>query len=395
MLNLAKYRVLIFFLIFFLVLGGTFAAIKFTQGYRIDFTSKKIQPTGLLVANSTPVGAEVYVNGKLLTATNNIVSLRPGNYLVEIKKTGFYPWTKNLVIEKELVTEAQAFLFFQNPELEPLTFSEVLNPQLSPEGTRLLYAVPLPLPEAGLWTMDLTDFPFNLGRQPRQIAISTLQLDFAKSAFSWSPDGKQILVDFRPFEKYLLDPGQLNDIRKLTNIADSLEELTAKWSAEAEIRQEAKLKRLPEKVKEILKTSATKIDFSPDGGKVMYLATASAEIPDKLMMPPLLATSTQPEARLIEPANFYVYDLKEDKNFLIPAVSPRWFPTGRHFYWIDPPENKVFACDYDGSNLAEIYRGPFTSPFAFAAPGANKLVVLTQFNLDKNAKPNLYSVSLR
>ncbi|MGB9637642.1 MAG: PEGA domain-containing protein, partial [Microgenomates group bacterium] len=105
-IDLAKYRLPLFFLILVFVLGATFLAIKYASGYRLDLTNKTLKPTGILVVNSSPEGARVFANGKLLTATNSSLSLTPGKYSLEIKKNGFLPWKKEIVIEKELVTVA-------------------------------------------------------------------------------------------------------------------------------------------------------------------------------------------------------------------------------------------------------------------------------------------------
>jgi len=78
MFDLAKHRLIVFFSIIILVVSATFFAVKFAQGYRIDFSSKTLKPTGLLVATSTPSGAQVFVDGRLKTATNNTLSLPPG-----------------------------------------------------------------------------------------------------------------------------------------------------------------------------------------------------------------------------------------------------------------------------------------------------------------------------
>ncbi len=422
-MNLARYRLPFFFAIVIFVVLSTFLAIKFAQGYRIDFSAKTFRPTGLLVASSIPTGAQVFIDGELKTATNNTLSLSPGQYEVEIKKNGFWPWKKKLVIEKELVTQADALLFPQVPDLKPLTFQEAENPQLSPDGSRLVYNVPLPSLEAGLWVMDLTDFFFNLGREPKQISQSLPGQDFSKTEYFWSPDSKQILVNFNQTgEKYLLDSSQLNPSTTLTNIASNWNQVVQNWQAEIQVREQAKLKKLPAEMQAILKASANQVTFSPDGTKVLYVATASAEIPENLI-PPVLAASTQAENRKLTAGKVYVYDWKEDKNFLLPFslpsptpslkptrptkvitpvplpennnpfAFPRWFPTSRHLYWLEA--DKVVACEYDGTNLVPIYTGPFTQPFAFVSPSANRLIVLTKITTDSEAKTNLYSISLR
>lgn len=391
----ALHRKKIFVFIFSIVFLGTFAAIKFASGYRLDLSGRRLKPTGLLSVTSEPKGAPVFVNDKLKTATDDALSLPPGDYLIKITKEGFFPWQKNLKIEKELVVKTEAFLFPQVPDLKPLTFSEAKNPQISPDGSRLLYLTPLPDPEAGLWTIDLTDFIFSLGRSPKQIGKSTSLFDFGKAKISWSPDSRQILVEFVQSQtKYLLDPGQYNPAGALVNIAESLPTVQKRWQTEEKLKEEARLKKLPEKLIEILDQKTNGLVFSPDNTKILYTATASAEIPEKLI-PPLPATSTQKENRKLEPGKRYVYDVKEDKNFLVPASAKEvnWFTTSRHLYWTQ--ENKVVVCEYDGTNQTTIYQGPFIAPYVFAAPGANRLLVLAKIGLEKDTRPNLYAVTLR
>lgn len=398
----ALHRKKIFVFIFLLVFLGTLAAGKFASGYRLDLSGRRLNPTGLLAVTSEPKGALVFVNDKLKTATDDALSLPPGDYLIKITKEGFFPWQKNLKIKKGLVTKTEAFLFPQVPDLKPLTFSEAKNPQISPDGSRLLYLTPLPDLEAGLWTIDLTDFLFSLGRSPKQIGKSTSLFDFGKAKISWSPDSRQILVEFAQSQnKYLLDPGQYNPAGALVNITESLPAVQKRWFTEEKLKEEARLKKLPEKLIEILDKKTNGLVFSPDNTKILYTATASAEIPEKLI-PPLPATSTQKENRKLEPDKIYVYDIKEDKNFLVPvpAKEVNWFTTSRHLFWIekDSPvggQDKVVICEYDGTNQKTIYQGPFITPYVFAAPGANRFLILARIELEKDTRPNLYAVTLR
>ena len=430
MSSLSRHRVAFFFFILFFVLGTTFLAVQLAKGYKIDFTKKIIKPTGLLNISSSPLGAQVFVNGKLATATNNTLALEPGQYQIEIKKEGYWPWQKNLRIEKELVTQEDTFLFPKVPDLQPLTFTEVQNPKISPNRTEIAFVAPLASPSAslvGLWIIDLADSPLGIEKPPRLIAQSSLDKDFAKADYFWSPDSRQIIVGFANSEaKYLLDPNKLNPISYLSDITNSLLKIISDWQKEEDLRQSAKLRKLPPELQKILTENTKEIDFSPDGTKVSYIATGSAEIPPNLI-PPVLAASTQKESRKLEANKLYVYDVKEDRNFEIPfnvplptptprpkktkatlspsplntkyliLNTPLWFPTSRHLIWVDPPigGEKVVACEYDGTNLTTIYSGPFIKPFVFAPLTANKLIILTEISFGKETKPNLYSVSLR
>jgi len=432
-MNLSKYRMFFFFAIIIFVLSATFLAIKFTQGYRIDFVNKTLRPTGLLVAVSNPVGAEVFVNGKLKEATNSNLALSPGEYQIGIKKSGFLPWQKKLLLKKELITETNAFLFPEIPDLKPLTFNGALQPKISPDSSRIIYIVPIPETKTstasatlanlpGVWVMDLTDSFFPLNKEPRQIAKSLAKVrDFGSTELFWSPDSRQVLAVFKSGEKILLDAGQFNLESSLIDITSTLPSLISSWQIEAKTREQAKLRRLPIPLQEILAQNAKEISFSPDGAKITYIATASAEIPENLL-PSIFSASTQKQNRQIEPGNFYVYDAKEDRNFLIPFkilsptpslvkkvksptptppyfsllttnFSPLWFPTSRHLFWAEG--EKVIVCEYDGTNVTTIYSGPFEKSFVVASSGGNRLIILTKLNPSEEKVPNLFSVSLR
>jgi hypothetical protein len=120
---------------------GTFAAIQWGRGYRPDFKNGQLKGTGLLTANSYPKGAQVYINDKLTTATDDTLNLPPGDYQIKIVKDGYIPWEKNLKLEKELVTQTNALLFPAVPDLKPLTFTGALNLTPSPDGQKIAFVV--------------------------------------------------------------------------------------------------------------------------------------------------------------------------------------------------------------------------------------------------------------
>lgn len=431
------------------VISGTFLAVKFSQGYKIDFIKKSLVPNGILVANSDPKGADVLIDGKLKTATNNSISLIPKQYDIEIKKDGYFPWKKEMVVEKELVTLADAFLFPQIPDLKPLTFDEVINPQISADHSRIAFATGITSNNPGLWIIDLNSSLLGITRPASQIASTQNTLiDFTKAAFFWSPDSRQIILQpFQSTKIYLLDPTRTNTITASSDVSKTFDTIKQTWQKEEEIKEKAKYKKVPLALIDILQTSASNIDFSPDGTKMLYVATASATIPDKLI-PPLSASSTQKETRVLSPSKLYVYDIKEDRNFEIPftvpiptpilkvtkkikiptptpinlqldnsqlAILPQWFPTSRHLVWIesDKGSDKIVAIEYDGTNLTEVFTGSFIKPNAFTTPDSGKIVILSNLSLETTTptplpttskkitptpaapKPNLFSVSLR
>ena len=159
---MAKVRVFLFLLTIVVVATFGIFISYYARGYRLDFKTFRFQPNGILVIKSEPDGASVFINNDLRTATNATISLSPGTYDVDIKKDGFFPWHKRLVIEKEIVTQADVSLFRNVPSLSPVTFSGAQNPVVSTDGTRIAFEVPYSKETAtdksGLWTI----YTFNL-----------------------------------------------------------------------------------------------------------------------------------------------------------------------------------------------------------------------------------------
>jgi len=394
-----KRRAIILPAFFILVLIGAFLVIRLAQGYRPDLSTRSLRPSGLLVATSVPDGAQIYLDGKLTSATNTTINLNPGEYEVEIKKEGYTPWKKTLTIKKELVTKADAYLFPTYPNLQSLTFTGALNPILSPDGQKVVFAVSQSsLEKNGLWVLDLGDRLLGLPRDPRKIVASAPGgRDFSLAELTWSPDSKQILATLKlkvGAENILLDASQLNPANLLIDVTDRLATIQAGWQKDEQLKLDAQLAKLPQKLQKTLATTVKNIQFSNDETKIFYTATASAQIPQGLI-PALPSTSTQPENRNLEKSKIYVYDLKEDKNFFLIDEDVKkkiaWFPTSKHLFLVQV--GKITILEYDNTNWADVYTGPFEEMYAYPFPAGNRILVLTSLSTD--TPQNLYAISLR
>jgi hypothetical protein len=88
--------------------------LSYSLGYNIDYRAFKIYKTGIIHLRSQPSGAVVYMNGELfgnLTPTR-IEDLKPGNYNIEVRKEGYYPWYKELTVRPNMVTKAEDIVLF-------------------------------------------------------------------------------------------------------------------------------------------------------------------------------------------------------------------------------------------------------------------------------------------
>lgn len=387
-----------------IILGASAALIAYGRGYRINITQKSLRSTGLLVVTSEPSGAQIIIEGKVKTAAPATLNLAPGWYQITLVKEGFQPWEKRLRVQGEIVTRAEAVLFPVNPSLTAVTGSGVASPAISPDGSKLAFVVP-PLPTGtsnsllvrpGIYVLDLVDKPLGLNRDARLIARG--EIDFSQTTLTWSPDSKQVLAEVQISPKvnprfYLLEEGRTNEI--LQPIAD-IRALRDDWNDLKRGREKEKLATLPTELVKLATSSMNLVAFAPDETKIMYEATQSSTLP-QIIKPPLIGTNSTKEVREIKPGNLYVYDLKEDRNYLVgeakslPAIS--WMPTSKHLLFAS--KDKIEIMEYDGGNRKTVYAGPFWDNFVVPWTTGTKLLILTNLNPGASAVNNLYTVNLR
>lgn len=367
----------------------------YARGYRFDRQTLRFKPSGLLVVKSDPSGAQVFVNRELSTATDTTISLAPGTYDVSIRKEGFHIWNKRLVIEKEVVTEAFASLFRVAPSLSSVTFSGAVSPVLSADGTRIAYATPPSRedPEkGGLWIIETVNLPLGFARDPRRVTDG----DLTAADWQFSPDGREILLSVGQ-SVFLLDSSTFTPQARRVNVAARKEIMLAEWEEERGTRLSSQIKILPDELVDILERKVSSIVFSPDETKILYTASGSATIRENLIKS-LPGSSSQKEERDIKEGRTYIYDIKEDRNFLIdegavPEVTKRlsWFPTSKHLVLSEA--GKITIIDYDGTNKQLVYSGSYVSPHAYPFGSTSRLLILT--NLGADTTPNLYSLTLK
>lgn len=338
------------------ILFVTFLAIAFARGYRLDFSKKDVTTTGILVATSDPDGAEVIVDGKFSAATNSNLSLKPGSYFIRIRKEGYSVWEKKIDIKQEEVIKTNAFLFPILPNLRPITYSGALNPTISNDNSKIVYGVASAsaqrIDNNGVWILDMGQTFFQ--SNTRQISRG---VDIANSKFAWSLDNKQIIATTSAGTTYLLNSDQFNEVPKIANILPDLY-----------VPLDRKL--------------------SPDESKVLYTATASSTMSPRTIFLP--GSNPTPETRNIEAGKTYVYDIKEDKNYLVEDCD--WFPSSRHLLCIN--SGQISVMEFDGTNKAVVFNGQFDPKAVFSWPNWSKIVILTSLGSGQEQE-NLYTINLR
>lgn len=397
------------FLILAFLLLGTVLVILYAKGYRFNLMAGKpnLSKTGLLVTTSIPDGASVYVNDTLETATNNTLDLAPGEYTITISKDGYFPWKKNVQIQKELVTKANALLYPVAPKLESITTTGVQTPVLDPSHTKIAYLVgSQSASHNGIYVYDMNARSvLSLQTATKQI-VNDSTAAFSTAAISWSPDGEQIIATISGLlgpSTYLLQANQLTVNPQ--NVTAILPSIQAQFEADKMQKAQSQIVGLKSALRQMIAANFTIMAWSPDDTKILYVASRSAALP-LIIKPRLLAVDTLYEKRQIVAGGLYVYDVKEDRNTKIVDQTPpecstntakcdlpvTWFPDSAHLIMVQ--DKQIHMVDYDGSNDTVVYAGPFMQTYAFPWPDATKLVVLTNLN-NSTILPNLYTVSLK
>lgn len=437
------------FLSAIIVIGGTIAAIQYAKGnYRVT-RNGFFKEAGLLSANSAPTGAQVFIDGKLVTATDDTIYLEPGQYEVSIVKDGYASWRKNMTIEKELVAQTNALLLPIAPSLTSLTFTGAQNVSPSPDGQKILFYTASASARAqnGLYVLEMGNNLLPLQRSPRQIAEDVPEWDLAKAQFIWSPDNNEVLLH-SDGRQVLLALDKKQNLTTLPDAGFRSRQLLSSWEEELYLRERQFLAVFPPEIIELATSGARNVYLSPDKKRLLYTAEVNVTLPEDIV-PPLPATNTQPEQRVLEPNGVYVYDAEEDKNFRVGtedaiqglvttkhllatdlynrepltleaspsafvklqatssaqtannfrsyfspffANSIQWFPNSQHLIHTGP-DNQIRIMEYDSTNDTVVYSGPFAESFVYPWPDGSRLVILTSFS--PKSPDNLYVIDLK
>jgi hypothetical protein len=405
-------QIAISLIILVILVIGTIGVILYGTGYRFGIQQGKptVSKTGILVTNSEPRGAQVFIDGHLTTATDTTLNLTPGEYTVKIVKDGYFPWEKKLSIQEKVVTVADARLFPIALKLEGVSNTGVQRPVLDPQGTKIAFIVDdQSFRKNGIYIYDMTTNPvLTLQGTAKQIVDDTFDT-FSKSTLSWSPDSQEIMATIaaspsRNASYFLLEAtGFNNSPQDITAVLDVTD---AAWTKLSQTKEKARINSLKKPVRSLIEKNFSVISWSPDDTKILYQAKTDTTLPI-IIKPRLLGiTNALTESRTLKKGQIYVYNVKEDVNIHLFDSLPHaceeeestcnlpltWFPDSEHLIFVD--EKKIIIMEYDGSNKTTVYAGPFLDHYVFPWPDGSKLVVLTNLN-NALTEPNLYTVSLK
>lgn len=405
MIKLGKNRVAFTAIMGFLVLIVAAGAIFYARGFKPNFKTKSFDRTGLIVATSIPTGAQIFLDGRLTSATNsNINFLEPKTYKVRIEKDGYTTWEKDVDVTADLATEINALLFPQAPEIKPLTTTGAQNPTLSPDNIKIAYGVSGI--RGGLYVISMDSSPFNFFQNTKILAKNTSSFDFSKGKFIWSPDSKQVIARFtdengNATANLILDADKSD--QNPQDITASLAATISSWQQQIEDRTLPTKSQIPDSVKQSTAPAQT---ASPSPSPIAKSTPKTQSSPKPSPSPISLnyfptGTMFSPDEDKIlyknQEGKYKVYDLKLKKEYTLPDlpdfISISWFPDSKHL--IIAQKDLISIIETDGTNKMTVYSGKFDDGFVFANPSGTRLIILTTLAQTEGTPPNLYSINLR
>jgi hypothetical protein len=400
-----KKSLLIIFCVLLLITASTYFISIYARGYQVSLKEgPTLKATGILSATSNPKGASVYINDRLVTATDDTVNLTPDVYTIKIVKDGYLPWQKTVHIKKETVYQTDTRLYRSVPDLRPITVTGAINPSLSPDETEIVYSVASASAsrDNGLYLIQLTDSPLIITRSaPRQISANFPNIDWSEFTFKFSPNSRQVLATNKQANvNYLLSLDSQITQKNLYDVTTRLSLIEEDWRNQTQQLIASKISLVPKELRDAVATdSAKSIAFSSSDDKVLYLAQQDVKLPDNIIAPPP-AQSTQIQSREIKKGNYYVYDIKDDTNFLIGSkdviYNPFWLPNSNSIIFVkirNDGNQSIEVMEYDATNEETLYAGNFNKDVVFPWSDGSRVVTLT--SPYTNAPENIYAISIK
>jgi hypothetical protein len=380
--------------IFILVvlLGTTTLLYLFLAGWRpnLDLSGGYFQPsvnvkqTGMISAKSNPQAANVYLDGKLITSTNNSLSgIQPGKHNLRIVKNGYVEWQKDIEVFPELVTDITAVLISQTPRIEPLTNTGSKNPILSYSLEKIAFFSKDP--EApGVWVLPLGSSSINLFKNSaKNILKDTAYTTFSDGkSLMWSPEEDQLLIESKDSKFYLLDV-ITNDVQPVAKPND----LKDTWSKKITKKRLDFIDQLKLPNDFIKIASDENTLWSPDNKKFLYKVISG----DKTIYKIYNMEKPLPVGETVESTVF-----EYPTNSSQPKIS--WYSDSFHLiltegYNDKEHKGKVSIIRIDGTNKIEIYNNTLFSDLVYSSPDGEKLIILTTFK--SNNQTDLYTLGIK
>lgn len=412
---------------------GTIIGVQFVQGNTINPTTGEVKETGVLSINSQPTGAAIYIDDRLQSATNTSISfLDTGSYKVRLTKEGYRPWEKMIGVNNQLVTKIDAILWPATPDPTPITTTGILNPILSPDKSKMIYAIKYSEEDkAGLWILDMNKKAVfnNTTTEFRQITRNTLTIDYSNATFIWSPDSTEVLATLTDASgtnrNYLLDITRFNN--SPPDVTLSKTGLSNQWLKDYKMREQLLKEEIRgnQKVQDLIASSTIPVRWSYDGelmlygvgGKGIVVEQSPTTSPSKTTARSSAAPASTAETTTLdmtleqyismqrsplpEGVSVKVYNTQTEKTYDLPyAKFYEWYPVEekaereiQHLLMVE--DTGISMIESDGQNKSTIYAASFDPASVHVWPDGGRLIISANFNPRAGSEPNLYTINLR
>lgn len=176
-----------------LIIGGTVVLVAMARGYSYDFKTNRFIVNGLVIFDSQPRGASIFVNSKQSRRkTPYRTTLESGVYSFEVSRDGYRPWRKDMEIIASQVTWAQYIVLFPNEIKSSKLYKtqQVSSLTSTPDGRNFAYIQNTERPS--VWRFKAGDSKatrvYEAAAAEGEAPAETL------SGLSWSDDGERLMI---------------------------------------------------------------------------------------------------------------------------------------------------------------------------------------------------------
>jgi len=187
-----KLRRLYFILIIIVFLVVAPALLTYAIGYRFDFEQNKIVQVGIISIETKPRDCQIYIDGVLHDKTTPTIinNLLPKRYTIEIKKEGYFTYTKTVDVNSGLSTVFPDIRLFKNDIKINMLDSDIIRSELSPDKKLLAYST----------KNSFIILSINTGK-----LIMEDSKKYEISDIFWSPDSSKIILTSSNNKNYLIN----------------------------------------------------------------------------------------------------------------------------------------------------------------------------------------------
>ena len=138
-----KIRAVLFYLSVLIFILGLPFILTYTMGYQFDRKTLKFTRTGLISLKTSPSGASVYLDNRLLNEKTpcSINELLPGKYHIELTLQGHYPYSSEIEVLPSKVSRMEKVILFPlRPDIKQLN-KERISSFWVDEGRAAVYYI--------------------------------------------------------------------------------------------------------------------------------------------------------------------------------------------------------------------------------------------------------------